>query len=105
MTDIHDISYDDIVFFLNKNNIEIPYDKDEAYVLVRYLIENKDMIFEPVSIVEWMMAYNLLRRKIKLPTYTIAQIKLMNHNDLKKLANLLSMKTTNINHIINILCW
>ena len=103
MTSIKDIPYDDILIFLNKNKIDVPDDIDEAYNLVRYLIENKEIIFEPISIIEWIMAYNLLQRKVYIPSYTITQIKLMNSTEIKKLANLLTMKSTNINNIINIL--
>jgi len=103
MTSIQDIPFEDVKVFLTKNHRTIPKDKNKAYEKVWDLMNDKNIIFEPDSIVEWMIAYNLIQSETNIPNYTIDEIKSLSLNELNKLSKLLTLKSPNINHIINIL--
>lgn len=103
MADIHDIPIDDIKTFLSVNKARKAYTEESMYNIAFDLIKKNNIVFEPDSIVEWAMAYNLVEQNIDIPRYTIATIKQLSEIELLQLAQLLTMKTTNIHHIINIL--
>lgn len=100
MTDIKDIPIHDIELFLNKNNIQFTKNTiyDEAFKLMQ-----KGTTYYTDSIIEWMIAFNLLKSKVIVPLYSKFEILNLTDNELKSLINLLKIKTSNINHIINIL--
>lgn len=96
---INDIPIHDIILFLTKNNITIKNDPyDQALILIK-----KGTDFYPVSIIEWTMAYNLLRSKTNIRKYSISEIVFMPELELEQLSRSLGMKTTKIKHIIKIL--
>src|SRR5436190_10230659 len=97
--DINDVPIHDIKLFLTENNINI---KNNPYGEALSLIK-KGADFYPDSIIEWTMAYNILRSKIDIRNYSISEIIFMPEIELTKLAQLLGMKTTKINHVIKIL--
>jgi len=102
MTSIYDIPYDDIKKFLlanNKNSFNKEIDYDETLSLLK---DNKTK-GHTTSIIEWMIAYNLLINNVDIPYYTIDDINTMSQNDINKLAKLLTMKGNNRNNIKNIL--
>lgn len=105
MVDIYDIQFNNIRTFLDKNDKNVPNDRTEAYNITFELMENAETNYNgvPDSIIEWIIAYNLHLRKIKIPRYTISQIENLSLNELDDLAKLLTMKGNNINNIINIL--
>jgi hypothetical protein len=100
MTNIKDIPVHDIELFLNKNNVE--FNKNTIYTNALKLMK-KGTIYYTDSIIEWMMAYNLLKSKIIVPLYSKSEILNLSVNELKSLTSLLKMKTNNINHIVSIL--
>jgi len=63
MTDIYDIDIEDIINLLSVNNIEIPKIKDEIYKIAFDLMNKKSTSYNnvPASIIEWMLAYNVLQ--------------------------------------------
>lgn len=105
MTDIKDIPFDDAKQFLYDNDIEISSDKNKIYYEIRKLIRNGsyDVTTIPISIVEWILAYNLIVSKINILKYTVSEIALLSKSEINKLAKLLGMTGNNIENIINIL--
>ena len=107
MTSIRDVPYEDIKKFLKENQIvdeiQINFiDRDDAYNKA-FLALKKERKFYPKSIIEWLIAHNLLKLKIKVPSYTISQIDNMPQSEINKLAKLLTMNGNNIENIKNIL--
>ncbi len=102
MTSIYDIPYNDIKIFLLANNINFK-NKDEAYDIAKNLLSNKQSKGHTTSIIEWIMAHNLLINKINIPSYTVIEIDDMSQDDINELSKLLNMKGNNINNIKNIL--
>ena len=56
-----------------------------------------------MSIIEWIMAHNLLIKKVNIPNYTTDDIDSMSQKEINKLAKLLGMRGNNLNNIKNIL--
>lgn len=102
MTSIHDIPYEDIKIFLLANNKNFNT-KDYAYDKALELLKDKKSIGHTTSIIEWMMAHNLLLLKIDVPHYTTRKIDKMSQFDIDNLAKLLTMKGNNHENIKNIL--
>jgi len=102
MTSIRDIPYEDIKVFLNANDEIFGY-KNEAYDLAFKLLNNPRSKGHTTSIIEWMMAYNLLQNNVKIPMYTIYDIDNMPQEEINQLSKLLKMKRNNRENIKNIL--
>jgi hypothetical protein len=102
MSDIKDINHDDIKQFLTLNRTKVSDDQSD-YDQAFKLMKNPKAIIEPISIVEWMMAYNVSNNKIKINDYTINELMKLSEHERNILAKKLGMKSNNINHIINIL--
>ena len=102
MTSIYDIPYEDIQIFLLANNKNIK-DKNNSYDVVLELLKDKKAVGHTTSIIEWMMAHNLLINKIDIPIYTTYDIDNMSQIEINKLAKKLTMKSNNPNNIKNIL--
>lgn len=102
MTSIHDISYEDIKEFLLANNKNFK-NEDEAYNVALILLKDKKSKGHTISIIEWMMAYNLLISKANISNYTSSEIDNMNQFQIDKLVKLLTMNGNNRENIKNIL--
>ena len=102
MTSIYDIPYKDIQIFLLANNINIQ-NRDEDYNIASDLLKDKKAKGHTRSIIEWMIAHNLLVNNIDIPRFTINEIDNMSQNEINQLAKLLNMKCNNIVNIKNIL--
>jgi hypothetical protein len=109
MTDINDIPLSDIKIFLAINGKDV---KDVKNITTLYnvafeLMQDPTTSYKnvPISIIQWMKAYNLILNKIDIPTYTLNEIEQLDTKELSELAKLLTMKTTNINSVINILIY
>ena len=102
MTSIYDIPRKDIEIFLLDNNQNIE-SNDEDYKLVFALLKDKKAIRHTISIVEWMIAHNLLIKKINVKNYTSDEIDNMSQNEINKLAKLLTMKGNDRTNVKNIL--
>lgn len=99
--DIHAIPIKDINTFLieNKKNINInPY--DTAFELMQQSSTSYRNV--PKSIIEWMKAYNVIKNKTSILRYSINEIKQLSDQELRELADKLTMKSTNIENMINI---
>ena len=103
MTSIRQIPYDDIELFLLTNNIDLSSDVNVNYNIAKRLVKNSKTKFEISSVVEWMIAHNLIVLKANIPTYRKSDILEMSDQEIKKLARSLTMKSNNIDHILNIL--
>ena len=103
MASIYDINIEDIILFLRGNNVSIPETNDLAYREARQLMKNPRLLFYPPSIVEWMIAHNLLVTKTKIPNYSEEEILRLPQKELNSLAELLTMKTNNRYNVIKIL--
>ena len=102
MTSIYDVPYEDIEEFLLFNNINFE-NKNDAYDKALILLKDKNAKGHTTSIIEWLMAYNLLIRKVNIAIYSIFEIDNMSQIKINQLAKLLTMKGNNINNIKNIL--
>jgi hypothetical protein len=102
MTSIRDVPYKDIEKFLLANNKNWN-NESEAYKIAFDLLKNKKAIGHTTSIIEWMMAHNLLKNKIDVPHYTTRKINRMSQYDINQLAKLLTMQGNNRENIKNVL--
>lgn len=102
MSSIYDIPYEDILEFLstNKKNFE---SQEDAYNIALDLLKKKTSKGHTISIIEWMMARNLLINKIDIPYYNISDINNMSQDKINELAKLLKMNGNNVDNIKNIL--
>lgn len=103
MTDISDIPLYTVVQFLSDNKISFVF-KDDLYELLLETIEKQteDTIFNQDSIIEWMMAYNAIQKKIDIPKYSILELENLSVDDVKLLAKSLDMKTINSKNLIKL---
>jgi len=101
MTSIYDIPYEYIEKFLLANNKILTHDDDYGKALI--LLKDKNSVRHPMSIIEWMIAHNLLIQKVNIPHYTVDDIDSMSQQEVNNLAKLLTMKGNNLNNIKNIL--
>ena len=104
MTSIHDIPYEDIQEFLKANKKSYKNEND-AYNKVLILLKDRNAIGHTISIVEWMIAHNLIKNKVNIPNFTIYQIDNMHQFEIDELARLLTMNGNNREHIKNILSY
>lgn len=102
MTSIYDIPRKDIEIFLLANNKNID-NNDKDYKLALTLLKDRKTIGHTTSIIEWMIAYNLLKRKVNIKNYTSYEIDTMSQNKINRLAKLLTMNGNNKDNIKNIL--
>ena len=102
MTSIYDIPYEDIQIFLLANNTNIK-NKNRAYDVALELLKDKNSKSHTTSIIEWMMAHNLLTNKIDIPIYSTYEIDNMSQVEINQLAKKLTMKGNNRDNIKNIL--
>jgi hypothetical protein len=104
MTSIRDIPYDDIKKFISANYPKYDIKKeDDVYKKALKLLKNENAIGHTISIIEWMMARNLLINKVDIQNYTIDDIDNMSQSEINNLARLLGMKGNNRDNIKNIL--
>ena len=102
MTSIYDIPYEDIKIFLKANG-KLSTHKDDDYEIAKDLLNDKNAKGHTTSIIEWIIAHNLLINNINIPYYTSIEIDDMNQNEINDLAKLLTMKRNNRENIKNIL--
>ena len=102
MTSIYDLSYSDIQKFLLSNN-KRSKNKNEAYIITQDLLKNKNTIGHPTTVIEWMIAHNVLINEINIPNYRTCEIDNMSQEETNQLAKLLTMKGNNKSNVKNIL--
>ena len=102
MTSIYDIPYEDVQEFLESNKITYKNEID-AYNKTLLLLKDKNAIGHPISIIEWMIAHNLLVKKVNIPNFTIYQIDNMKDFEIDELTRMLTMNGNNRDNIKNIL--
>jgi len=103
MTSVRQIPYEDIELFLLTNDIDPSHDINTNYNIALKLMKNPDTNFEIISIIEWMIAHNLIILNYDIPKYKKSDILNMTDIELSKLAISLTMKKNNIDNILNIL--
>lgn len=103
MTSINDIPNEDIEKFLDANNLKIPMNRDDAYDIAFKLFKSRNSVGHTKSIIEWMKAYNLIKNKVNIKNYTLADLNNMNQNQLDNLAKTLTMNGNNLESIKQIL--
>ena len=100
MSDINDLNVNDIRKFLNINGIKNSKDEyEDAFDLMR----KSNTIYKnvPISISEWILAYNSLNKDVKI--YSISEIERLSKDDLSNLAKLLGLRSVKIENIVSIL--
>jgi len=102
MTSIYDIPYEDIKEFLRQNKRSFK-NKDDAYDQSLILLKNRKAVGHTTSIIEWLIAHNLLVNKVNIPNCRIYEIDNMSQSEINKLAKKLTMNGNNIDNIKNIL--
>ena len=105
MTSFTAIPLSDIHLFLSSNNIHISQNTNENYVSAWNLIQNGQGREAPLSIVDWLIAYNLSNQQVKLPVISLLSIINAQPDDpnLTNLANILTLNDVNKERIISIL--
>jgi len=111
MTDVHDLNISDLRDFLSANNIDIYKYRgflsanSDIYDIAFDLMKKQNTQYDdvPISIIEWMLAYNALQKKINILSYTKNQIKNLQSNDFNDLSKSLGLTKNNIDNVINIL--
>jgi len=102
MTSVYDIPVDDVRKFLLSNNKNFDLETD-GYQTALSLFKDKNVKGHTTSIIEWMIAHNLLVNNVDIPYYSSYEIDIMNQEEINKLAKRLTMKGNNRNNIKNIL--
>ena len=102
MASIYDIPRKDIEIFLLANKKNVKGNNDD-YKSTQSLLKDNKSKGHTTSIVEWMIAHNLLLSKVNIPIYTTKEIDNMSQVQINKLSKLLTMKTNNIDSIKSIL--
>lgn len=66
------------------------------------LIKNKQDYY-PIEVIEWIKAYNLIKSKVDVSSYSINDLKNLKEDKLTELSKLLTLKSNIMEHIINVL--
>ncbi len=103
MTSLTAIPLSDIKFFLTLNEQFIPVKIDDIYSASWSLIKSGNVTSAPPSVTDWIISYNLLSQNINIPSYKTSEILLSPDEDLKDLANLLTLPNVDKERIIRIL--
>jgi hypothetical protein len=105
MADIQDLSLGHVKKFLSINGLFLPKDKNMIYDKVFKLMNEKHTLYDDVdiSIIQWMLAYNALKRKTINKIYRVNDINNMSELELYNLAKSLGMQGNNIINIVHIL--
>ena len=104
MANIFDLSYFDLknFYMINKINNMIDFNDSNVYFGALKYIKNPNYK-KTIPIVEWMMAYNLLKNKTNIKTYNVNDIRQLSDVERNSLAKTMKMKSDNTDHILNIL--
>ena len=102
MSDISDIPLSDVLNFLILNDVEVGISDDNYYSKAFKILRNPTSK-KTIPIIEWMMAYNFLKTKTELRSYSVNEIKKLSNKERFDLSKMLRMKSDNIDHILNIL--
>jgi len=102
MSNIHDVEFNDIKQFLEANEKSF-IDQNDAYNKALVLLKDRKAKDHPVSIMEWIIAHNLLINKIDISRYSVYEIDNMSKIDIDQLAKKLTMKKNDRSNIKNIL--
>lgn len=105
MAKISDLKINDLRKFLQENRIYGINVASDIYDAAFDLMKKKDTSYDDVdiSIIEWMLAYNVLQQKIDIPSYTKNQIKNLNQKDYDNLAKSLGLTKNNMDNVVSIL--
>lgn len=101
--DIYDILFDEIELFLSGNDISLSNDIYKVYDDALKLIKSGKAEYYPDSVIQWMIAYNLVQLNVDIPIYKESYVLSLSTSELNKLAKSLTLKTTNVDVILQIL--
>jgi len=104
MNSIHDVPYEDIQEFLRANKKSY-LNENDAYNKALILLKDRNAIGHTMSIIEWIIAHNLIKKKVKISDFTIYQIDNMQQFQIDELAKILTMSGNNRDNIKNILSY
>jgi hypothetical protein len=71
---------------------------EKAFTLIK---NNPD--YYPIEVIEWIKAYNLIKSKVDVSSYSINDLKNLKEDKLTELSKLLTLKSNIMEHIINVL--
>ena len=95
MTSVRQIDFGHIKHFLTLNNIKLDPIESKNYDIAFDLMKKGGDIKYSETIILWMMAYNLFKKKVHIPNYTKSEIDDLadNHpDDFVALSKLLTLK-------------
>jgi hypothetical protein len=95
MTSITDVPLEDIKLFLTKNNVKIPTNNKSIYDTAFSMIITGKGNYYPDSLIDWIIAHNLLNEGKDIRIYTRGEIDLLPPRELKKLSNFLDIYESN----------
>ena len=105
MTSILAIPFNDVIMFLRSRDIDTFSDREQAYLKLWNLIQADTLTNIPLSIADWIIAYNLAIQQVLLPQYKTSEILLTNHTNLLSLATKLTLLSVDKQRIIRILSY
>src|SRR5579871_865815 len=85
------IPLDDIIVFLQSNGIKPATDPKQAYMDAWNLIKSEDKITGPLSVEDWIIAYNIGALQIPLDTYNESDIRNGSPERLSNLSRILGI--------------
>jgi len=111
MTSITDIPIHDAKLFLSKNDLKIPINDDKIYSHLKDIIQSgREIKYYPDSIIDWMIASNLVTDNKNIYRYKEEEINSLSYDELKDLAHILELdynqfknKIALQNSVVNIL--
>lgn len=103
MANIRDIPFDVIIFFLEENNYKVPIDEDDKYNTAKDIILTSKADFYPDTIINWIIAYNLLDNIKYIKKYNRNQIQQLPSVERRALLKLLELEQFDEDVIMDVL--
>lgn len=93
----------DILFFLSSNNVIAPVNSMQAYEVAWQLLQSNQIEEAPVSIIDWIISYNLASNGTILNRLTTSSILFSPDDELIPLATILTLNNVDKERILRIL--
>ena len=103
MLSITAIPANEIISFLNINNIQQSSDIKQNYLLAWDLLKSNNFVSASPSINDWIIAMNLATSNIKLSPITLLDVLSTSDANLKDLSNQLGLQSVDKERLIRIL--
>lgn len=105
MTSFTTIPVDDIIEFLQINNIQPTLNKSQNYLLAWNLLKSNTIHYAPSSISDYIIALNLYTSDVKLPQLKLSNILSVSNTELKDLTYQLTLPLVDKERIIRVLTY